>query len=92
MKQGAEGMHAEAGGLASLPALDESDEDSDEDEDEDGGGEGGAASAGGGGGGGGGGKRKGILSKIELGRFQSSTKIEALLEELHNMQGEDRAS
>ena len=52
MKQGAEGMHAEAGGLASLPALDESDEDSDEDEDEDGGGEGGAASAGGGGGGG----------------------------------------
>ena len=54
MKQGAEGMHAEAGGLASLPALDESDEDSDEDEDEDGGGEGGAASAGGGGGGGGG--------------------------------------
>ena len=53
-------------------------------------GERGAATAGGGGGGGG--KRKGILSKIELGRFQSSTKIEALLEELHNMQGEDRAS
>jgi hypothetical protein len=46
-------------------------------------GAGGAASAGAGGGGGGGGggrgKRKGILSKVDLSLFQSSTKIEARL-------------
>jgi DNA repair protein RAD16 len=55
-----------------------------------------AASSGGGGGGGGGGlvgaagrAKRGILSRIELSRFVSSTKIEALMEELHLMRLSD---
>ena len=49
------------------------------------------SSAAGGGGGGGGGvaaagmARRGLLSRVDLSRFQSSTKIEALMEELHLM-------
>ena len=44
------------------------------------------------GGGGGGYSRKGILSRIELSKFQSSTKIEALMEALHEMKQEDPAA
>jgi len=35
---------------------------------------------------------KGILGKLDLARFQSSTKIEALMEELHLMQEQDPAA
>ena len=55
-----------------------------------GGGESSAATARGGGGGGY--SRKGILSRIELSKFQSSTKIEALMEALHEMKQEDPAA
>ena len=36
--------------------------------------------------------RRGILAKLDLPRFQSSTKIEALLEELHHMRRKDPAA
>ena len=60
-----------------------------------GGGNGGGGESSGGGHtsrGGGGYSRKGILSRIELSKFQSSTKIEALMEALHEMKQEDPAA